>query len=107
MLWTWTGLLNWQLKHSCHQSFSALSLLGFGNCGVPDYLCEYGHGLIGDSERVLRQSVVLARHQFGTGYIDIPLSEENPEGATGAVSAEAYAALSRVQGPLITVPGEF
>lgn len=81
-----------------------MSLLGFGNAGTSDYLCDPGKELAQNHYRLRRESVDLARKQFGIGYIDIRPNAGEQDGSTSTV---VHTALHKSRDHLIAVPGEF
>ncbi|TDG11310.1 alpha/beta fold hydrolase [Seongchinamella unica] len=92
------------LQQDRYQSFDAMALLGFSNCGMRHYLCPYGLELANNLHRLKNASVELARQQFGVGYANINVGESAHR---GSVTQAAYAALSLARGPLLTVPGAY
>jgi pimeloyl-ACP methyl ester carboxylesterase len=86
-----------------YNDFSALVLMGFSSCGLPDFLSEYGKGFIGNAQLAQQHDVELASAQFGSDYVEIP--SVGALGAEANVEKSAIAALLVTNAPLLTIPG--
>ena len=88
-------------QQACYGGFDAMALLGFGHCGMPDFLCDLGKQLAETPQLAREQDVALATAQFGQGYLDFGADRDiRPEHAEGLKRA-----LSKKQAPLLAVPG--
>lgn len=88
-------------QQAWYGGFNAMALLGFGHCGMPDFLCGLGKELASTPAQALEKDVELAKAQFGQGYFDLGMDAETRPSDSPAIRL----ALLNKQAPLLTVPG--